>query len=354
VFLEGKRGHLVTIGTHPGLRPAAESLAAWLEKAYDATTRITYAGPQYSGGWVDTEFEHMAGGAGGGYPPVHPRADIVIGNCEETPALFRYLLREGPNTDYSTLRRRSCPWLPLAVSRFFPGSGRAVVMLSAPVVTPKQAPAMDTMPGSAAAIDRQLVVGVGELSDALRAVAALDQAVPRGDEVAGQVAAVEPVILPFRINCGSAHPYTDKDGQAWQPDAEFVAGSAWGAVAGGTAQGRAEGEKANADTSPCPGIYASERYGMPEYRIALAPGSYTVRLHFAETYLGAPGRRVFSLLLNERLVLRDFDPLAAGGAKNVATVREFKSVQPVNGMLTIGFEKERQSPCVNGIEIVSE
>ena len=61
-----------------------------------------------------------------------------------------------------------------------------------------------------------------------------------------------------------------------------------------------------------------------------------------------------ALLLNERLVLRDFDPLAAGGAKNVATVREFKSVQPVNGMLTIGFEKERQSPCVNGIEIVSE
>ena len=77
---------------------------------------------------------------------------------------------------------------------------------------------------------------------------------------------------------------------------------------------------------PAPkGVYLSERTGSFAYLIpGLTPRAhYLVRLHFAETFFGEAGKRVFGVLINGQTALSDFDIVAAAGGANKAIVKEF-------------------------------
>ena len=70
-------------------------------------------------------------------------------------------------------------------------------------------------------------------------------------------------------------------------------------------------------TNPAPqAVYQSERFGTTTYTIpSLTPSaSYTVRLHFAELFQTAAGKRVFNVLINGTTVLSNFDIFATAGA----------------------------------------
>jgi hypothetical protein len=123
----------------------------------------------------------------------------------------------------------------------------------------------------------------------------------------------------------------------------------WGASWSHTGQ-RRPGEVADAED---PAIYLSERSGMDEYRFpALPPGRYTVRMHFAETWVTQPGQRVFSVAANGKPVIQDLDVLGeTGGRQRTAIVREFGVSLP-RGILSLSFTSAHQVPMVNGIEIV--
>lgn len=56
------------------------------------------------------------------------------------------------------------------------------------------------------------------------------------------------------------------------------------------------------------------------------PAPYTVRLHFAEPEELAAGQRVFSVALQGKTVLSNFDVVAAAGAPQRGVVKEFKGV----------------------------
>jgi len=156
----------------------------------------------------------------------------------------------------------------------------------------------------------------------------------------------------LRVNCAATEPYTDKAGNVWLADQEMESGKQWGAVGGLTVD---RGDIAISDTD-APRVYQTERYSMSAYKFAMANGKYTVRLHFAETYDGitGEGQRVFSVTINDKVVLPDFDPYKAANGLQKPVVKEFKGVVVSEGQLVIGFTTNIQNPEINGIEILSQ
>lgn len=156
-----------------------------------------------------------------------------------------------------------------------------------------------------------------------------------------------------RLNAGAEKEYVDQAGATWQPDQVFADGATHGAVGGKTVR-RTE-IKAIPGTK-APEVYLTERYGMAAYRFAVANGTYTVRLHFAETYSGITkaGERVFSVSVNGEPALKDLDVFKAAGGFAKPLIREIRGVKVTDGTLAIGFAEQTQSPEINGIEILAE
>jgi hypothetical protein len=102
-------------------------------------------------------------------------------------------------------------------------------------------------------------------------------------------------------------------------------------------------------------VYQSERYGAFTYTIQnLTPGaSYTVRLHFAEIYWSAAGKRLFYVKINGKMVLYNFDVFATAGGEYKAVVESFTAVADANGNITLKFTGIVDSAIVSGIEITA-
>jgi endoglucanase len=156
----------------------------------------------------------------------------------------------------------------------------------------------------------------------------------------------------LRVNCGAYEPYTDKAGNVWLADQYLEEGTEWGAIDGMTVD---RGDLGITGTDS-PLVYETERYSMSAYKFTLPNGKYTVRLHFAETYEGITDeeQRVFSVSINEKTVLKDFDPYKEAGDWEKPIVQEFKNVAVTNKELVIDFTFNIENPEINGIEILSE
>jgi hypothetical protein len=108
-------------------------------------------------------------------------------------------------------------------------------------------------------------------------------------------------------------------------------------------------------TNPPPmAVYQTARIGNFTYTIpgtAFAAGSsHTVRLHFAETFWGTAGSRVFNVSINGTQVLTNFDIFATAG-KNKAVVEQFTVNANANGQYVIQFTTVKDNSLVSGIEI---
>jgi hypothetical protein len=95
---------------------------------------------------------------------------------------------------------------------------------------------------------------------------------------------------------------------------------------------------------------------MSAYKFVVPNSKYTVRLHFAETYEGitGEGQRVFSVTINNNVVLKDLDVYKEAGGAKKPVVKEFKGVAVTGKELVIGFVSNIQNPEINGIEILAE
>jgi hypothetical protein len=110
-------------------------------------------------------------------------------------------------------------------------------------------------------------------------------------------------------------------------------------------------------TDPAPqNVYKSERYGNSTYTIPnLTAGTqYTVRLHFAELYWTATGRRKFNVSINGTTVLSNFDIYATTGARYKAVVREFTATANGSGQIVIAFSTVTDNATIEGIEIIRQ
>jgi len=98
------------------------------------------------------------------------------------------------------------------------------------------------------------------------------------------------------------------------------------------------------DPLPGPGL---------QYSFDVPTGNYTVNLHFAEFYDAAVvGLRVFDVVIEDELVLDDFDIYREVGL-NAALIESF-SVAVTDGQLNIEFLHEIENPKISAIEIISQ
>lgn len=82
--------------------------------------------------------------------------------------------------------------------------------------------------------------------------------------------------------------------------------------------------------------------------------SYTVRLTFAEPEAVQPGQRVFSVRLQGREVLKDFDILKEAGGMHRGVVREFRGVR-AHEAVTLDFAPSAtEPPVISGVELIAE
>ncbi|MDP7289029.1 MAG: malectin domain-containing carbohydrate-binding protein [Phycisphaerae bacterium] len=179
-----------------------------------------------------------------------------------------------------------------------------------------------------------------------RMITVLTIAILAGGLLAG--CASKPV---YSINCGADEVYVDKSGKTWLADQEKTDKLAWGVIGGETVLR----DIVEIPGTQAPMVYLNEAYSMAGYVFDLAPGKYTVRLHFAETFEGVAlaGDRVFDIAFNGKTVLKDFDVFKEASGAFKPVIKEFKGVE-VKDKLAIDFTTNIQNPEINGIEILAE
>jgi hypothetical protein len=103
-------------------------------------------------------------------------------------------------------------------------------------------------------------------------------------------------------------------------------------------------------------VYQNERFGNVTYTIPslVASAKYTVRLHFAELFQTASGKRVFNVAINGTTVLTNFDIFAATGAAFKATLRDFTATATASGQIVIKTTTVTDNATVEGIEILRQ
>jgi trimeric autotransporter adhesin len=104
------------------------------------------------------------------------------------------------------------------------------------------------------------------------------------------------------------------------------------------------------------GVYQNGRAGVFTYTIPglTAGSSYSVLLHFAETYFTAKGDREFNVAINGTTVLTNFDIFGTAGAKDAALVEIFTATANSSGDIVIAFTAGAvNQPLLMGLEIRS-
>ena len=150
---------------------------------------------------------------------------------------------------------------------------------------------------------------------------------------------------PIRVNCGGRE-YRDDTSKLWADDCFHRADRA---LRGG--------EKFTGDIEATRNdrLYQTGRLfdsggastdSLPGYTIPLPSGRYRLVLHFAETRLTEPGRRVFDVLAEDTPLLERFEvaPYAT------AVTRSF-DIAVEDGLLELDFRPRREKPMISAIEI---
>jgi len=144
----------------------------------------------------------------------------------------------------------------------------------------------------------------------------------------------------IRVESGGTANFTDTSGNVWAADNSFSGGST--ADRGAIAIANTTNDR----------IYQTERYGNPfSYAFNVANGTYTVNLHFAETFFTSSGQRVFSVTAEGTTIVSNLDIFAAAGGANTALIRT-ANVTVNDGQLNLNFTASVNNALVNGIEII--
>jgi hypothetical protein len=155
---------------------------------------------------------------------------------------------------------------------------------------------------------------------------------------------------PIRISARQSD-FIDNDGIPWGRDRFFIDGRTW------TVPNSYSGPKV-------PALYEVERHGNFSYAIPVPPGSYTIKLHFLESffsplvqesYCHGAGCRVFDVTCNGVMLLQDFDIFQAANGAFHPVVREFQGLHPNGqGKLLISFSPKVNYAEVRAIEVLDE
>jgi hypothetical protein len=138
---------------------------------------------------------------------------------------------------------------------------------------------------------------------------------------------------------------------------------------GSTATGAADVSVEGVETAAPPAVYRTDRYcpagtpgglvfqartsGPAAGTVAIEPGTYTVRLHWAETYHTAAGKRQFDVSINgQRQGTSPVDVFQEAGGGNRALVRDYPGVEVSDAGLTVALTSVVADPNLAGLELI--
>ncbi len=157
----------------------------------------------------------------------------------------------------------------------------------------------------------------------------------------------------LRILAGASAGYKDRLGRVWSGDRYFNGGEA------------SISRYRRILRTQDPQLFLTCRQGAEfGYDIPLSPGSYELRLYFAETYYGddnseggGESSRMFTVTANGVPLLNEFDPLSDAAGSNTADARVFSGLTPASdGKLRLKFSSQYQLKSVavvSGIEVIA-
>ena len=125
-----------------------------------------------------------------------------------------------------------------------------------------------------------------------------------------------------------------------------LASSSFGAQGGRIARFTDPVENTEQDT-----VYQTVRYGSEGYCLDVPKGIYRVTLKFNEPFYKESGLRRFGVTVQGSTLAEGLDLVAKAG-KNVAFDLVAEAVRVEDGVLSIGFIRAIENPCIAGIEIV--
>lgn len=156
-------------------------------------------------------------------------------------------------------------------------------------------------------------------------------------------------IRPVRILARQS-PYYSNDSHWWSPDNYFE---------GGQLASYAKEVTGTDD----PELYETERWGNFSYAVPVAPGRYSVVLHFAarRSNPGEPSQEtadhvtnIFNVFCNGRALLENFN-LAAEAGKTDVVIRRFAGMEPTaQGKLLFSFVPVSGHATLIGLEVLPE
>ena len=131
--------------------------------------------------------------------------------------------------------------------------------------------------------------------------------------------------------------YIDSKGNRWRPGAEFVARA-----------GHQTDSVARTWWPMRQAVFIQNTLDQELYRygvhasdftvnLTVGPGTYYVRLKFAETQFEAPNKRAITLYINDQKVAEGVDVFATAGGSNKAVDLVYNKIQPKNGVIEIRF-----------------
>lgn len=140
--------------------------------------------------------------------------------------------------------------------------------------------------------------------------------------------------------------YVDAAGNAWSPATEFVVRSSANADVVAASWWTSPRRFSIGNTRD-PELY---RYGAHAREfwtnVTVAPGSYHVRLKFAETRNAEPAARAVSILVNGAELVTDMDIAATAGGLNTAVDLVFNGIQPQNGVIEVRLKNAYQGEAI--------
>jgi hypothetical protein len=144
----------------------------------------------------------------------------------------------------------------------------------------------------------------------------------------------------ININSGGGN-YTDVSGKLWYKDFGFSGGQA------------VTNTKSITGTSN-PTLYNSARVGNSfSYSIPVSNGTYTLKLHFAETEFNSAGQRKFNVSAQGQQIMTNVDIfVAAGNTANKAFTPNSFTVAVTNGQLNLVFTGVVNNALVNCIDFI--
>lgn len=179
------------------------------------------------------------------------------------------------------------------------------------------------------------------------------------------------------LNLGAPGDLRDKDGTLWLawPRPRAVSNIGYGHYAmkvylkdrliPGMGYDRRDDRGVTMEGTTRPWLFTSWGLGLQSMEIPLLdrkkgrpPVPYTVRLGFHSEKGERPGKRVFDIRIQGKILLRGFDPVRAAGGPGKAAVREFKGIRVKDALRLDFLPRERRpgrdaAPRVDFVQVLA-